>query len=149
MFGILENYHSPVHRTEGHICKYFVNNNIVPTTNSNWVAFMRWCFMVWIVILFSEMFWFKWLLMNSNLMFACLSGFSLGFTTDRRRNCQEGSLHFSMSSSGVTLSSCYENSWDICCSLQTVLSWAYFRDRLPSVHCRTFGWHWEILWLYC
>lgn len=62
----------PVHRREGHICKHFVNNNIVP----NWVAFMRCCLMVWIMIIFSEIFWSKWLLENSNLMFACLSGFS-------------------------------------------------------------------------
>lgn len=89
--------------------------------------------MVWIVIIFSEIFWFKSLLVNSNLMFACLSGYSLGFATDRRGNCQEGSLHFSMSSFGVTLSSCYENSWDICCSLQTFLSWAYIRDRQIAI----------------
>lgn len=105
--------------------------------------------MVWIVIISSESFWSKWLLVNSNLMFACLSGFSLGFTTGSRGNCQEGSLLF-LCPLLMLLFPPAAKIAGIFAALLVKLFWVgpiSGTDKLPSIHCRTFGWHWEILWL--
>lgn len=130
---------------EWQYCPYYCSNRVV---------FMRWCLMVWIVIIFSESFSEKCLNDYWWIQIWCLPA------------CQ-GLVRVSLQTVEVIARK------DLCIFLCPLLMLLFplaakiagifaavlvklfwvgpvsGTDKLPSIHCRTFGWHWEILWLYC